>query len=120
MEGDHNRSEIQDLEDYDEFENENPFHEDGPTNPAKRVGLEGWLLHVLNLNGGVKVEVVNFCEKLHAEDYLDWAELESIYDEYDEDIKEIDVHLAQGESLVIQRVMTRMACIYIYKKSKEF
>ncbi|EOY26100.1 DNA/RNA polymerases superfamily protein [Theobroma cacao] len=40
-EGDHNPLEIHDLEDDDEFENENPFHEDGPANQAARVGLEG-------------------------------------------------------------------------------
>ncbi|EOY21203.1 Uncharacterized protein TCM_012585 [Theobroma cacao] len=34
-------------------------------------------------------------EKLNAEDYLNWEQLEPVYDEYDEEMEEIDVHHAQ-------------------------
>ena len=33
-------------------------------------------------------------------------ELEPVYDDYDEELEEVDVHPAQGESLVVRRVMT--------------
>jgi hypothetical protein len=33
-----------------------------------RIGV-----HVIDLNGGgIKIEVADFCEKMHAKDYLDW------------------------------------------------
>ncbi|XP_017984076.1 PREDICTED: uncharacterized protein LOC18586628 [Theobroma cacao] len=71
--GDHNPFEIHNLEDDDEFENENPFHEDVPVNQAARVGLKGRLLYALDLNGGgIRIEVIDFHEKFHAEEYLDW------------------------------------------------
>ncbi|EOY20548.1 Uncharacterized protein TCM_011944 [Theobroma cacao] len=73
LEGDHNPLEIQDLENDDEFEIENPFPEDGHANQATRVGLEGQLLHALDLNGGgIKIKVTDFHGKVHAKEYLDW------------------------------------------------
>lgn len=58
-----------DLEDEDETEEVNPFHEVGIANQAAQGGLEEWLLHSLDLNGaGIKIEVANFHGKLHAED----------------------------------------------------
>ena len=33
-------------------EDENPFHVDGPITHVGKGGLEGTLLHVLDLNGG--------------------------------------------------------------------
>ncbi|EOY17149.1 DNA/RNA polymerases superfamily protein [Theobroma cacao] len=81
-EGDHNPLEIHNLEDDDEFENQNPFHEDGPANQAARVGLEGQLLHALDLNGGgIRIDVIDFHEKFHAEEYLNWeASLENYFE----------------------------------------
>ncbi|EOY18988.1 DNA/RNA polymerases superfamily protein isoform 2 [Theobroma cacao] len=80
--GDHNPFEIHNLEDDDEFENENPFHEDVPVNQAARVGLKGRLLYALDLNGGgIRIEVIDFHEKFHAEEYLDWeASLENYFE----------------------------------------
>lgn len=81
-EGDHNSLEIHDLEDDDEFEKENLLHEDGPANQAARVGQEDRLLHALDLNdGGIRIEVTDFHEKFHAEEYLDWeASLENYFE----------------------------------------
>ncbi|EOY03065.1 Uncharacterized protein TCM_017489 [Theobroma cacao] len=104
-EGDHNPLEIQNLEDDDEFQIENPFRKEGATNQATRVGLEGRLLHILDLNGGgIKIEkaliwhpVTRNSEARRGE------ELEPVYDEHDAEIEEINVYPAQDESLVLKK-----------------
>lgn len=71
------------LEDEDmEGEEENPFHDAEHTGQLNRGGLEARLVHALELHvGGIKIEVVEFFWKLHAEDYLDWeATLENYFE----------------------------------------
>lgn len=73
-EGNHNPLDISeaDLEDEhdDGVDDEDPFQDAGV-----RGGFEESLTHALDLNGGViKIEVADFYEKMHIEDYLDWKQ----------------------------------------------
>ena len=80
--GDHNHSEVPDLEAEDVVEDENPFYDAGAANGTARGGLEERLLHALDLNGGgIKVDVADFYGKVHAEDFLDWeSSLENYFE----------------------------------------
>lgn len=44
-----------------------PFHDAGV-----RGRFEECLAHAIDLNGGIKIEVPDFYEKMHVEGYLDW------------------------------------------------
>lgn len=47
-----------------------PFHGQAPSEELERGGgQEERLVQALDLNGGIKIEVVDFFGKMHAEDY---------------------------------------------------
>nr|CAD1818628.1 unnamed protein product [Ananas comosus var. bracteatus] len=75
-EGDHGpldmpKGSLEDTTNQEDFEN--PFHDARTANNAVRSGLEERLLHALDLNSSEsKIEVADFYENMHTEDYLDW------------------------------------------------
>lgn len=79
LEGNHNPLDMSegDLEgEHVDGVDKDPFHDAGV-----RGGFEECLAHALDLNGGIKIEVVDFYEKMHVEDYLDWeASLDNYFE----------------------------------------
>ncbi|MBA0794368.1 hypothetical protein Gohar_018702, partial [Gossypium harknessii] len=59
------------LADESDYNEENLFHDAEFANRAVQGGLEKWLVHAFELNGGgIRIEVADFYGKMHAEDSL--------------------------------------------------
>ncbi|MBA0761445.1 hypothetical protein Gotri_024095, partial [Gossypium trilobum] len=59
------------LADESDYNEENLFHDAEFANRAVQGGLEKWLVHAFQLNGGgIRIEVADFYGKMHAEDSL--------------------------------------------------